>query len=86
MLGLCFGQPREVRLRHDEEVRRRPRRDVFEDHHVVVLMDELRRNLLLDDLAEKTVGRVAHVPIIPNYPETLETFAPRPESLASIPA
>ena len=42
----------------DEHVRRRPRSNVFEYDDVVVLVNDSRRNLPGDQLAEKTVAHI----------------------------
>src|SRR5262249_37298215 len=49
-------QRRDVRPRADEDVRRRLRLDVGEGEGAVVLVDELRRDLTIADLAEEAVG------------------------------
>src|SRR6266511_943447 len=49
---------RDVLARDDEQVHRRLRVDVLESHDVRVLMDELRGDLPLDDLAEQAVRHV----------------------------
>ena len=55
VLGRGFLKPDDVALGHDEHVRRRMGIDVFENEHLVVLVDLLRGNFAGDDLAEKAV-------------------------------
>ena len=49
-------QRRDVSLRYDEHVRRSLRVDVVEREHAIVLVDDRRRDLARDDLAEEAVG------------------------------
>jgi len=56
ILGCDVVQRRDVLLRDDEEVLRRLGLDVLEGERIGVVVDDLRRDLLLDDLAEQAVG------------------------------
>src|SRR6185503_18445775 len=49
----------DVRLGHEQEVHRRLRPDVVESHHLVVVVDLLRRDQAARDLAEDAV-RIVH--------------------------
>src|SRR5712691_4864345 len=53
-----FVERRDVALRHDEDVRGCLRIDVVEGEQAVVFVDDGRRNLAFDDLAEETVWHV----------------------------
>ena len=48
--------------RDDQHVYRRLRVDVLEGDQPVVLVDDGRRNLAVDDLAEEAVGHVFQLP------------------------
>ncbi|MNY53708.1 hypothetical protein D3C86_1894880 [compost metagenome] len=50
----------DVLLRDHEDVDRRLGVDVAEGDGVIVLVDDLRRDLAGDDLAEETIGHLRH--------------------------
>ena len=60
---IVFGpdviERRDVPLRHDQDVRRRLRVDVVERENAIVLVDDARGYLPLDDFAEQAVGHGA---------------------------
>src|SRR2546430_2403816 len=63
---LCIGH---VAIRHDQHVRRHLRVDVAENGHLRVLVNNSRRNLTSDDLAEQAVRVHGHSrPPIPYSP------------------
>ncbi len=51
----CIREPREVLARNDENMHRRGRLGVPKCHHIVVLVDNRRRNLAAGDLAKEAI-------------------------------
>ena len=56
IVGRQVVQRRDVALRHDENVRRSLRVDVVERDDAIILIDNRRRDLSIDDAAEETFG------------------------------
>jgi len=70
MLVAGLVQGREVLPGDDQDVDRRLRMNVPERHHLLILVDEHRRDLSFGDLAEQAVG-VGHGALRVSGPETL---------------
>lgn len=62
------GDARNLRSRHDEDMNRRLRIDIPKRNTVLVLVDDVRRNLTGDDLGEQR--RQGYAPL-PNTSDTL---------------
>src|ERR1700712_5517529 len=60
MVRRDVGHRRDMHLRNDQDVNRRPGMDVVEGQYLLVLVDLLRRNLPGNDLAEQAIGIVTH--------------------------
>ena len=64
-------EPLDVPARNDEHMERRARVEVIERDDVVVLVDEPRRQLLRDDLAEDAFRHAGTVPACPTRSRSL---------------